>query len=58
MYLELDADLELTPPHDLRWEIDGIEPRDGVDPKIKVKNCNWIMDLELDLDPEWTPHMI
>ena len=35
VYLELDADLELTPPRDLRWDIDRIEPRDRVDPKLR-----------------------
>ena len=33
MDLELDPDLELTLPHDVRWDIDGTGARDGVDPQ-------------------------
>ena len=46
---------ELTPHHDLRWDIDGVGTRDGVDPKLSSKSYKPNMDLELDLDLELTP---
>ena len=53
--MDLELDLELTLPHDLRWEIDGTEARDGVDPKLRSKSYDPNMDLELDPDPELHP---
>ena len=58
MDLKLDLDPELTPLHDLRWDIDGTGARDGVDPKLRLKSYNPNMDPELDPDPELTPNMI
>ena len=55
MDLELDPDSDLTPTHDLRWNIDGPGDRDGVDPKLRSKSYNTNMDLVLDLDPELNP---
>ena len=31
MYLEVDLDPELIPPHDLRWELDWTGAGEGVD---------------------------
>ena len=56
MDLELDPDLELTPHHELRRDIDGTGARDRVDPKLRSKSYNPNMDLQLDPDPGLTPH--
>ena len=58
MALELDPDSRVNPPHDLRLDIDGTGARDRVDPKLRSKCYNPNMDLELDPEPELTPHMI
>ena len=47
---------QVNPPHDLRLDIDGTWARDGVDPKFRSKCYNPNMDLELDPEPELTPH--
>ena len=44
--------LKMIDPHDLRWDIDGIGARDGVDPKLRSKSYSPNMDLELNLDTE------
>ena len=46
----MDLDLELIPPHDLSWDIDGTWARDGVDPKLRSKSYNPNNNLELDLE--------
>ena len=50
MDLELDPDLEVIPPHDLRWDIDGTGASDGAEPKLRSKSYNPNVDLELDLE--------
>ena len=56
--MDLELDLNLTPPYKLKWDIDWTRAGDGVDPKLSSKSYNPNMDLELDPDPELTPHMI
>ena len=48
-------DLELSPRDELRWDIDGTGAGDGVDPKLRLKSYNPIIDLEQDPDLEWPP---
>ena len=43
MELEQDPDPELTLQKKLRWDIDGTEAKDGVDPKLKSKSCNSLL---------------
>ena len=34
----MELQMELTPPHDIRWEIDGTGAREGIDPaKVQQK---------------------
>ena len=53
--LDLELDLELTPPHDLRWDIDGIGARDGGDPKLRFKKVQPQYGSGSGYVPELTP---